>query len=256
MRRTLNFIFFLIIFSSCDNNSASKEDLQKALELSNTASEFLMNGEISKAEEFYSQASKLDPESIDYKYALIGIFIRREEFDKAHETLESLPKTTKGTPYYFQTKGFILEKEGKLQKAQLNYKQAYKLSDSVEVREEADLMPLVNFSMLETLAGEKDKAVNRINKVLQYNFLTRSNKEYLETFRNEFEYYSGKGNSDFEQKRDLTLCTKNIDSIEKVLKQRHINISGTSQTNEKYDKIYISNKFEKGLKNLKSKICE
>ncbi|MFD2831797.1 tetratricopeptide repeat protein [Gramella sp. AN32] len=256
MRRTLNFIFFLIILSSCNDNSASKEDQQNALELNNAASEFLMNGEISKAEKFYSKASKLDPENIDYNYALIGIFIQRKEFDRAHETLESLPESNKETPYYFQTKGYIFEKAGKLQKAQLNYKKAYKLTDPIKVKEETDLMPLIGFLMLETLAGEKDKAVNRINKVLQSSWLTNSNKEYLETFRNEFEYYSGKGNSDFEQKKDLTLCTKNIDSLEKVLKQRHINISGTSQTNEKYDKIYISKKYEKGLKNLKTKICE
>ena len=256
MRKTFNFIIFLLVLIGCKENSVSKVDQQKALELNNEASKFMMNGEISKAENLYKKASNLDPENISYNYALIGIYSQRKELDKAFKILEDLPESTKKTPYYFQIKGSLFEIKGDLTKAKLNYKKAYNLSNPVKVKEEKDLMQLVGYSMLETLAGEKDQAVNRINKALKLKWLTRSNREYLETFRNEFEYYAGKGNADFESKRELTLCTHNADSLEKVLKKIHINISGTSETNKKNDRVYISKKFQPGLKKLNIEICD
>ena len=122
------------------------------------------------------------------------------------------------------------------------------------MKNEKDLMPLVNYAMLETLSGDNDQAVNRLNKTLNLNWLTESNKEYLATFRNEFEYYQGNGSLEFEPQKDILIKTTNPDSLELTLKENHINISGSSSRGgNDTTEIYISEKFRRGVERLKIK---
>ncbi|PQJ32049.1 hypothetical protein BST92_08975 [Nonlabens arenilitoris] len=72
--------------------------------------------------------------------------------------------------------------------------------------------------MLETLAGKKEKGVERLNNTLSFSWLTESDKALLENFRNEFEYYQGTGVVEFHATRDFSILTNNPDSLEQVFK--------------------------------------
>lgn len=87
------------------------------------------------------------------------------------------------------------------------------------------------------------------------NWLTDDNKRYIEDFRNEFEFYQGIGSQEFERRGDILIVTTNPDSLELILKENHINISGSSvglkgDTTE----LYLSEKFRKGLEQLNIKM--
>ena len=160
----------------------------------------------------------------------------------------------KETENYYQVKGGLFEFNGQKEQAIENYKKALELTDKPKVKDEMDLSPLVNYTMLETLAGKKEQAVSRLNETLDLDWLTESNKEYLETFRNEFEFYQGNGTLEFDPKRDILIKTTNSDSLELVLRENHINISGSSASNgNDTTKIYLSEKYRSGINKLNIK---
>ncbi len=120
-----------------------------------------------------------------------------------------------------------------------------------------DLNNLIGYTTIQTLAGQKEKAVNRMNETLNLAWLTKQNVEYLETFRNEFEYYQGGGYREFDFPRDIEICTKNIDSLQRILKKNHINTSGSNSTVGQYGgSVFVAKKFETGLESLRLEACE
>lgn len=251
-------IFLILITVSCQNNSVSDADKRKALELNDQAVGFMMKGKINEAEKLYTQAFEIDNTNLNIHYALLGVYGQKKEIDKAFDLMNKLPEDQKNTTYYYQTKGGIFELDGNIKKAKENYIKAYELSEIVNIKNEYDLNTLINYSMIETFAGHKEKAVKRINETLKLDWLTERNKDYLETFRNEFEYYQGNGALEFQSKSEMVICTKNIDSLEKVLKKHHINTSGSSFPigNNQIGEIRINDKYRNGIEKLGIEECE
>ncbi|WP_127844412.1 tetratricopeptide repeat protein [Psychroflexus aestuariivivens] len=247
-----------MITSSCKSDLLSESKKEKITELNNKAVEMRMTGELSEAEKLYEQAFKIDNTNLSIHSSLLGIYIQKDEIKRAFDFLEDLPEKLKKTDYYFQTKGNLLEYDGKIKEAKEQYKKALELSDIGTIRNEQDLNRLVNYTMLETFAGYKDKAVNRINDVLKFDWLTNDNKEFLETFRNEFEYYQGNGALDFQNKKIIKICTKNLDSLKQILRRNHINITGSSFPIDKNERaeIRIKEKYRSGIEVLGISECD
>ena len=252
MNRLL-YIFFFILAISCDN-TLSEADKKRLAELNERAVEYRMDGDLEKAKELYSTAIDIDPSDPHMRYNLIGIYVQQDSLSKAFELLEKAPKEQKETAYYYQVKAGLFEHNGQKQEAVENFKKALKLTEEPDVNNEKDLMPLVNYAMLETLSGDKDQAVARLNETLGLSWLTESNKEYVATFRNEFEYFQNNGSLEFEPQQDILIKTTNPDSLELILKENHINVSGSSSSGgSDTTKIYISEKYRRGVEKLKIK---
>ena len=247
-----------MITNSCKSDLSSESKKEKITELNNKAVEMRMSGELSEAEKLYSQAFQMDNTNLNIHSSLLGIYIQKGEIKKAFDFLENLPDKQKRTVYYFQTKGNLFEYDGKIEKAKEQYKVALKLSEIGTIRNEQDLNRLVNYTMLETFAGYKDSAVNRINDALKFDWLTNNNKEFLETFRNEFEFYQGNGALDFQNEKIIKICTTNLDSLKQILSRNHINISGSSSPIGKNERaeIRIKEKYRSGIEVLGIKECD
>ena len=247
MKKITHIILLLFIVSSC-KNSISEADKKRVTELNEKAIEYRMNGDLENAKRNYSKAIEIDQSNTFIRYELIGVYVEQDSLDKAFELLEKIPAEQKETEYYYQVKGGLFEFNGQKEQAIENYKKALELTDKPKVKDEMDLIPLVNYAMLETLAGKKEQAVSRLN------WLTESNKEYLETFRNEFEFYQGNGTLEFDPKRDILIKTTNSDSLQVVLRENHINISGSSSNNgNDTTEIYLSEKYRTGINKLNIK---
>tara|TARA_R110000822_G_scaffold81349_1_gene193319 strand:- start:145 stop:930 length:786 start_codon:yes stop_codon:yes gene_type:complete len=253
MKNITYIILLLFIASSC-KNSISEADKKRVTELNEKAVEYRMNGDLENAKSSYLKAMEIDQSDTFIRYELIGVYIEQDSLEKAYQVLENVPAEQKETEYYYQVKGGLYEYDGQKQKAINSYKKALVLIDKPNVKNEMDLMPLVNYAMLETLSGEKEKAVSRLNKTLELNWLTESNKEYITTFRNEFEFYQGNGTLEFDPKRDILIKTTNSDSLKSILKENHINISGSSSSNgNDTTEIYLSEKYRTGINKLNIK---
>lgn len=253
MKNITHIIILLFIASSC-KNPISEADKKRVTELNEIAVEYRMNGDLENAKRNYSKAIEIDQSDAFIRYELIGVYVVQDSLDKALELLEKIPAEQKETEYYYQVKGGLLEYRGQKEQAIEYYKKALELTDIPKVKDEMDLSLLVNYTMLETLAEKKEQAVRRLNETLDLDWLTESNKEYLETFRNEFEFYQGNGTLEFDPKRDILIKTTNSDSLEFVLGENHINISGNSSSNgNDTTEIYLSEKYRTGINKLNIK---
>lgn len=253
MNKITYIIFLTFIVIGC-KESISEADKKRVTELNEMAVENRMNGDLEKSKNYYFQALEIDQSNTFIRYELIGVYVEQDSLDKAFELLEKSPTELKETEYFYQVKGGLYEHIGQKELAIENYKKALELTDKPNVKDEMDLMHLVNYAMLETLSGKKEQAVKRLNNTLGLDWLTESNKEYLETFRNEFEYYQGNGSLEFDPKNDIVIKTTNSDSIKSILKENHINISGSSSSNgNDTTEIYISEKYRNGIEKLNIK---
>ncbi|MDR6300930.1 tetratricopeptide repeat protein [Mesonia maritima] len=252
--KKITYIILLVFIAISCKNSISEADKKRVTELNEKAVNYRMNGDLENAKSNYLKAIEIDQSDAFIRYELMGIYIEQDSLDKAFEILEKVPSEQKETEYYYQVKGGLFEYSGQMEQAIENYKQALELTDKPNVKDEMDLGPLINYAMLETLAGNKEQAVNRLNKTLNMPWLTASNKEYLETFRNEFEFYQGNGTLEFDPKRDILIKTTNSDSLKSILKENHINISGSSSSNgNDTTEIYLSKKYRTGINKLNIK---
>ena len=253
MRKITVITLLVFITISCEN-SISEADKKRVKEFNEKAVEYRINDDFENAKKNYSKAIEIDKSNTFIRNQLIGVYIEQDSLEKAFELLEEMPTKQKETENYYQVKGGLYEYKGLKEKAITNYKKALELTDKPKVKDEMGLSNLVNYAMLETLAGKNEQAVNRINKSLGLDWLTESNKEYLETFRNEFEFYKGNGSFEFEPKRDILIKTTNIDSLKLVLKNNHINISGSNSTNGNDTvEVYVSEKYRNGIERLNIK---
>ena len=243
---------------SCKNNSLTESDKIKSEKLINKAVDYRIKGDLLESKKLYEKAFELDKTNLNIHQALIGIYVQKGETQKAFKFLDKLSEKQKESVYYYRTKGNLFEYDGKNEKAKEQYKMALDLSEIGKIKNEQDLNKLINYAMLETFAGYKDSAVNRLNEVLKFEWLNKSDKEHLETFRNEFEYYEGNGELGFQNKKVIKICTKNVDSLEQILKENHINISGSSSSlgRNKTAEIRVNEKYRSGIEMLGIKECE
>ena len=253
MNKITLIILLVFITISCEN-SILEADKKRVKEFNEKAVVYRIKGDFENAKKNYFKAIEIDKSNAFIRNQLIGVYIEQDSLERAFELLEKLPPKQKETEYYYQVKGGLYEYKGQKKEAITNYKKALELTDKPKVKDELDLSNLVNYAMLETLAGKNEQAVIRLNKTLELNWLTESNKEYLETFRNEFEFYQGNGSLEFEPKRDVLIKTTNMDSLELVLKRNHINISGSNSTNgNDSTEVYVSEKYRNGIERLNIK---
>jgi tetratricopeptide (TPR) repeat protein len=255
---TLTVLLILIIFSGCKSDLTQESKREKVIELNNQAIEMRMKGELSKSEKLYMQAFQIDSSNLNIHSSLLGIYVQKGEISIAFDLLERLSEKQKKSVYYFQTKGNLLEYDAKIEKAREFYKLALDFSEIGNIENEEDLNQLVNYTMLETFAGNKESAVHRLNEVLKYDWLNKSNKEFLETFRNEFEYYQGNGALSFQNEKIIKICAENIDSLKQILKKNHINISGSSYPIgiNNMAEIRVKEKYRSGIDKLGIKECD
>ena len=248
------YIILLILIAVSCKNSISEEDKQRVSELNEEAVEFRMNGDLENAKESYLKAIAIDQSNSFMRSELIGVYVEQDSLEKAFELLEKTPAEQQESNYFYQVKGDLLEQNSQLAEAIECYKKALDLTDEPKVNDEMDLIPLVNYAMLETLSGDKEKAVSRLDKTLELDWLSESNKDYITQFRNEFEFYQGHGALEFDPKRDILIKTTNADSLKLILKENHINISGSSSSiGNDTTEIYLSEKYRTGINKLNIK---
>ena len=252
--KNITYIILLLFVANGCKNSISEADEKRVTELNQKTVEYRMNSDLENAKRNFSKAIEIDQSNTFIRYELIGVYVEQDSLNKAFELLEKIPADQKETEYYYQVKGGLFELNGQKEQAVENYKRALELTDKPKVKNEMDLSSLVKYAMLETLAGKKEQAISRLNETLDLDWLTERNKEYLETFRNEFEFYQGNGTLEFDPKRDFLIKTTNSDSLELVLRENHINISGSSSSNgNDTTEIYLSEKYRTGINKLNRK---
>ncbi|WCM43404.1 tetratricopeptide repeat protein [Flavobacterium sp. CBA20B-1] len=223
-----NYILLLaLIFLGC-KKSISEADKKLAVELNNKAIDYRMNNDLEKAKEHLAKALEIDPTDFSVRHQLIGIYTEQDSLNKAFEILDKIPSEQKNTMNFYQTKGNLYDYSKQTNKAIENYKKALALTKlPANINNELELNDLVNYAMLETLSGKKEQAVNRLNKALKLDWLTENNREHLEFFRNEFEFYQGSGAGEFESEDEVYIKTTNTDSLISILKKYHVNVSGS-----------------------------
>lgn len=248
-------LLLAFIFFGCEK-SVSDADKNQIIELNNIAVEYRMNNDLEKAKECYAKILEIDPMDFSVRYQLIGIYTQQDSLDNAFGILEKIPSEQKNTGNFYHARGSLYDYNKQNNEAIENYKKALELTKLPQViKNELDLNEVVNYAMLETLSGEKDQAVNRINKVLELDWLTENNIEYLEFFRNEFEFYQGNGTTEFESEEEVYIKTTNTDSLISILKNNHINVSGSTSIsggNFKNDTmwVYVSKKYINAINKL------
>ncbi len=242
------------VITGCNQNKISESDIKKAQKISEEGMKYALSGKKEKALEKYKEAFKINSENLNYISYIIGIYVEQEDFEKAFKTLEELPVEHKKSVFYYQTKAGIYTLKKDYKSAKLNFQKAYETAEPIDVadiKDEYDLTPLTGYAMLETYTGHKEKALERLNETLKLGWLSENNIMYIEQIRNEIEYYRDIRFDDFSFSNDITICTTNVDSLEKILYKNHINSSGSST-----GKIYISEKYRKGLEKLNITPCK
>jgi tetratricopeptide (TPR) repeat protein len=159
-------IILLALFSNGCENNLSDADKKRVTELNEKAVQSLMIADFEEAKANYLKALEIDKSDSFIRYELIGIYIEQDSLDKALSTLNKVPSDQKKTTYYYQVKAELLEYKGQEEKAITNYKKALELTEIPTVNNELDLVPIVNYAMLETFSGNREQAVDRLNKLL------------------------------------------------------------------------------------------
>ena len=255
-----NYILFLVFMLIGCKKSISEADKKQVVELNNKAVEYRMNNDLEKAKEHLAKALEIDPTDFSVRHQLIGIYTEQDSLSKAFEILDKIPSEQKNSQNFYQTKANLYDYSKQKNKAIENYKKALELTELPKsLNKELDLNDLLNYAMLETLSGKKEQAVNRLNKALKLDWLTDNNREYLESFRNEFEFYQGGGSAEFDSEDRLYIKTTNADSLISILKKHHINVSGSvsvSGSSFKNDttELFVSKKYIEAINKLGIKV--
>lgn len=256
MIKHLTLFLLILTFASCNQKTIGESERKKAITFNKQAEKSLINNDTAKAIKLYQKALKIDNQNLNSIFKLSGIYTVQKKYEKAIELIETLPESKKNTVFYYQTKGNIYDFKGDRAKAKDNYKKAFKKMELPELKTEYDLNQLVTYTMLETLSGSKESAVERLNQTMSLKWLNDSNIEYLTTFRNEFEFYQEDGISSFEPKKEIKICTDNVESLKQVLKLNHVNVSGSSYSEPNSNgTVLISEKYRKRIEKLNIKTC-
>ncbi len=252
-------LLLAFMFLGC-KKSISEADKKRAVELNNIAVEYRMNNDLEKAKKYFVKSLEIDPTDFSVRYQLIGVYTEQDSLSKAFEMLDKIPSEQKNTQSFYQAKGFLYDHSKQNNKALESYKKALELTElPTMLNNELVLNDLVNYAMIETLAGKKEQAVDRLNKALKLDWLTENNIEHLETFRNEFEFYQGSGVAEFESEDEIYIKTTNADSLISILRKNHINVSGSikiSGSNFKNDttEVFVAKKYLDEINKLGIKI--
>ncbi|MBE99566.1 MAG: hypothetical protein CMP77_06245 [Flavobacterium sp.] len=241
------------------SNSASEADVAKAIKKADEAKILMNDGKFEEAALKFEEAYKTNTDNFDYLMHAIESYNQKGEYEKSLNLLEKYSSDHTDSPVYFQLKAGVYQLMGDMKSAKQNIQKAYEVWEPIEINDlnnESDLMPLTGYAMLEAGAGYQQKALQRMNDALKLEWLSERNKEYLQQIRNEIEYYDSKSSTILEYTNDIIICTTNLDSLKAVLFKNHINVSGSSFKEKQAGKVYVAERFRRGIEKLNITPCQ
>jgi hypothetical protein len=241
------------------SNSVTEADVAKAIKKADEAKILMNDGKFEEAALKFEEAYKTNSDNFDYLVHAIESYNQEGEHEKSLQLLKKYAERYEDSPIFFQQKASVYQQMGDIKSAKQNIRKAYEVWEPIEINDlnnEVDLMPLTGYAMLEATAGYQQKALQRMNDALKLEWLSESNKKYLHRVRNEIEYYGINSNMIPEYTNDITICTTNIDSLEAVLFKNHINVSGSSSKGKQAGKVYVAERFRRGIEKLNFTPCE
>lgn len=253
------FTFIMVLGCKGGSNCASEADVAKAIKKADEAKILMNDGKFEEAALKFEEAYKTNTDNFDYLMHAIENYNQEGEYEKSLQLLERYSADYTDSPVYFQLKAGVYQLMGDMKSAKQNIQKAYEVWEPIEINDlnnESDLMPLTGYAMLEAGAGYQQKALQRMNDALKLEWLSERNKDYLQQIRNEIEYYDSNSSIILEYANDIIICTTNIDSLKAVLFKNHINISGSSSREKQAGKVYVAERFRRGVEKLNITPCQ
>ena len=189
MRKAI-YISILILIFSCKNENKKPNPL--SIEFHNKAIEYQMENKIDSAIVFFKKAIEIDSTEVSTYESLIKIYWWNKQPELALEILKKVPEEIKESNSILTLKGMTLEKMDKLNDAMELYKKVFKESPKIRYKSEKNIMEFIGYLTLQTVVGEKEKAIAEINK-LKEKKLTESEKQYINSIEPIIRNYKGGG---------------------------------------------------------------
>jgi len=184
------YISILILIFSCKNENKKPNPL--SIEFHNKAIEYQMENKIDSAIVFFKKAIEIDSTEVSTYESLIKIYWWNKQPELALEILKKVPEEIKESNSILTLKGMTLEKMDKLNDAMELYKKVFKESPKIRYKSEKNIMEFIGYLTLQTVVGEKEKAIAEINK-LKEKKLTESEKQYINSIEPIIRNYKGGG---------------------------------------------------------------
>lgn len=184
------YISILTILISCKDEK--KEPNPLVNEYQEKGIEFQMLNKTDSAIVYFKKALEIDPTDIPTYESLAKTYWWNEQPELALKVLESVPNEMLESSSIMTFKGMTLEKMDRLNEAMDLYKIAFKQSQKVRYKNQKNLMEYVGYLTLQTIVGEKEKAIADLNK-LKSKELTESEKQYLNSIEPLIRNYNGGG---------------------------------------------------------------
>ena len=141
---------------------------------------------------YYKKAIKLEPTEIAIIESLVKMYWINEQPELALKNLNEAPNEIKESNSILILKGMTLEKMDKLNDAMELYKKAFNESSKIRYKSEKNLMEFIGYLTLQTVVGEKEKALAEFKK-LKERKLTESEKQYINSIEPIIRNYKGGG---------------------------------------------------------------
>lgn len=188
------YLSILITFFSCNNKK--KEPNPLVLEYHEKGIEYQIENKTDSAIVFFKKALKTEPTNIHTYESLVKMYWFIEQPELALRVLESAPVKTQKSSAILTLKGMTLEKMDRLNEAIGLYKIAFEKSPKITYKDEKNVMGYIGYLTLQTIVGEKEKAINDLDKLKSKN-LTESEKQYINTVEPLIRDYKGGGYQEF-----------------------------------------------------------
>jgi tetratricopeptide (TPR) repeat protein len=156
--------------------------------------ELQMQNKTDSAIVYFKKALEIDPTDIPTYESLVKTYWWNSQPESALEILESAPIEMRKSTFILTFKGMTLEKMDRLNEAMDLYKIAFKQSPKVRYEDEKNIMEYVGYLTLQTIVGEKEKAIADLNR-LKSRELTESEQQYLNSIEPFIRDYNGGGYS-------------------------------------------------------------
>lgn len=154
-------ISFLLI--SCENKTEKPNPV--AVKLQEKGLEFHTQNKKDSAIFYYNKALKVDPTDITTYESIVKLFWWNEQPENALEILANAPKEMQNHNSILIFKGMTLERMNKLNDAKDLYKIAFAQSPKVKYKDEQNRMEFFGYLILQTVAGQKQKAVMELDLI-------------------------------------------------------------------------------------------
>ena len=184
------YISILIILFSCNKGERIPNPL--AIKYQEKGVSYQMENKADSAVFYYKKAIKLEPTEIAIIESLVKMYWINEQPELALKNLNEAPNEIKESNSILILKGMTLEKMDKLNDAMELYKKAFNESSKIRYKSEKNLMEFIGYLTLQTVVGEKEKALAEFKKLKEKN-LTESEKQYINSIEPIIRNYKGGG---------------------------------------------------------------